>query len=99
MEKFNTISDVGGVLVGNKNFGVLLQNGCGDGETYIAILRQKDKNLIPSKARFNTKIEGTINIYNYDCGRRIKENIITTIRGVYFVYYLDNYIYFLNIND
>lgn len=98
MQKFTTISDVGGVLAGNKNFGVLLQNGGGDGETYIAILRQKDRNLIPSEARFNTMVKGTINIYNHDCAQRTKENIITTIRGAYLVYYLNNYIYFLDIN-
>lgn len=99
MEKFTTISDCGGVLAGNENFGVLLQNGCGDGDTYVLILQQKDRYLIPSKARFNTKIEGTINIYNYDCAQRTKENILTTIKGRYFVYYFGNYIYFLNLDN
>ena len=99
MKTFQTISDIGSVLVGTREFGVALTNGIGDGTTNVIILDNDQKCLIPKYADFNTSIEGTFNIYNYDCSTRVDADIVTTLSGRYGVYYLDDNVYFLKWED
>ena len=96
MEKFLTYSDVGSVLVGTKNFGVLLENGIGDGETLVYILDKEEKDtVVPENAEFNTVISGKVNLYKYDCSNRKRTDIKATLNGTYYVYYYFANVYFV----
>ena len=73
-----TISDVGGLKIGNSDFSIIVPNGIGDGETRVAIVEKFDEKLL----KFFTSIEGKFNIYKYDCGNEIVE----TIEGKYGIF-------------
>jgi len=62
-----TSSDRGGVLVGNKDFCVLLKNGYGDGETRVVVTR--DENYVNQPGySYNTVVSGNeFGIYGDDC--------------------------------
>ena len=88
MQRFECISDIGSILVGNEEFGVALPNIGGDGLTILTIYDTEaecdlDCKLRKTSLRFITCLEGTFNIYNYDCSTRKKEDIIATISGRY----------------
>jgi hypothetical protein len=85
MKQFKTYSDIGSVLVGNDNFSVALQNGYGDGETLVRVYEIGEK--VPDGAKFNTSVQGTFNIYNYDCSDRNEEDVVATLSGRFGVYY------------
>lgn len=95
MKIYYTSSDMGSVLVGTKNFGILLTNGIGDGKTTCIVLEKEEENKKPSYAKFNTCIKGSFNIYQYDCSDRKEEDIVTTLHGNYFVYYHEYIVYFI----
>jgi len=86
MEKLTTMSDIGGVLVGTKEIGVILTNGRGDGETKVLIIK---KGEIETTGEYNffTSLNGKFNIYNYDCSKRDDADIIKSIEGRYGIYY------------
>lgn len=92
MKKMKTYSDIGGVLVGTKEFAVNLHNGIGDGTTTCIIL--DDKEEPPKYAKYNTMIKGTFNIYSYDCSNMKDEDIVVTLSGEYAVYYYEYEVYF-----
>lgn len=74
-----TESDAGGLKIGDDRFSVLI-NGGGDGITRYAVFNRDEWNH--NMATFNTSIEGTFNIYTYDCGDEIAE----TLSGRYGIY-------------
>lgn len=82
-------SNSGGVLVGNEQFGVVLPNIGGDGNTIVDIY--EDETEMTGEERlslqFVTRISGTFNIYSHDCADRDNPlAILTTISGEYGVY-------------
>ena len=85
MKKLKCDSDIGGVLVGTKEFMANMENGLGDGTTKILIVDRNEIDL--NEYRFNTSIKGTFNIYNYDCSHGDDADIIATLKGRYGVYY------------
>lgn len=89
MKKFRTSSDIGGVLVGTKDFGVALENGYGDGTTRVYIYDCEDEFRKDAYGgwSFNKSLTGTFNIYCDDCSDRRDEDIIATLNGRYAVYY------------
>lgn len=95
MKTYKTDSDIGSVLVGTKEFGVALTNGCGDGETTVIVLDKGEEDKLRKDATFNTSIGGTFNIYSYDCSMRTDEDILTTLSGQYGVYYWGYEVYFV----
>jgi len=83
-----TMSDVGGLKIGNNNFEIIIPNGMGDGETRYAVFEPEEK---VNTAAFNywTLIKGkNIKIYSYDCGY----DVLETISGEFSVYYKDGII-------
>lgn len=95
MKKIYTSSDVGGVLIGTKDFGIVIRNGDGDGRTTVHILSKEEENLVPNYAKYNTSIKGTFNIYSYDCSPRDDEDIVATLSGKYSTYYFGYDVYFV----
>lgn len=92
MKKITCISDIGSVLVGNKDWSFAVPNIGGDGETTITIFEninefreyEESNNL-----KFISSIQGTFNIYNYDCAFDYgcnDEDVIATLSGRYGVY-------------
>ena len=81
-----SISDAGGLKVGNDSFSVIIPNGHGDGEMRYAIL-ERENFFADTIFKFFTSFSGeNINIYSYDCG----EDIIETLpSGRYGAYYYD----------
>lgn len=73
-----TSSDIGGVKIGNEDFGIIIPNGFGDGETEV-IITNNDAHVPLS---FYTSVKGNFNIYNYDCGNTVE----TTLNGKYMIY-------------
>lgn len=92
MEQIYTESDAGGILVGTKDFGVKISNGYGDGTTEIIILDINEE--LPKNAKYKQCLEGKFNIYNYDCSKRLDEDIVCTLTGRYGVFRDDYSIYF-----
>ena len=89
MEKVEivTSSDVGGVLIGTKDFGIIISNGYGDSETEIIIFNEKDeKEILSPNAKFDTMVKGKFNIYDHDCSNRDDEDIIITLEGEFAIY-------------
>ena len=68
-QEFNTLSDIGSLKIGNDSFSFEIPNLYGDGKNYVYIINdKKDLNCID----FLTTINGNnINIYSYDCGKKI----------------------------
>lgn len=85
---FKTMSDIGGVKIGNDKFTVIIPNGYGDGDTRIAIVNRGEIN--DNMFNFFAFIEGNINIYSYDCG----DDVVRTISGKYGVYYWEGFVIF-----
>jgi len=81
-ENYETLSDVGGLKVGNSSFNIVIPNGYGDGRTLVSL---------NGKGTFNTEafnfwgtLKGdNIGIYSYDCG----DEVIKTISGNFGVFY------------
>lgn len=83
-------SEIGSVLVGTKDFRVLIPNGYGDGETLIKVGTKEDfKNI---NKEFWTVLDGKFNVYENDCNN--DSDIIITLEGRYFIYYYDGTVYF-----
>lgn len=90
--QFKTVSDSGGLKIGNAAFSVLVPNGRGDGVTRVAVF---SSNEVPSGHLFDmmsywTRVSGDIDIYSADCG----SDVCTTIHGAYDVYFYDGFIAF-----
>ena len=86
MAKYTTISDCGGVKIGNEHFSVIVPNGYGDGETnvYVFIGGSLTKD---DPAHYFGAIKGDdIKIYGSDCSDD-PDDVVATISGSYWVYY------------
>lgn len=90
---FKTYSDAGALKIGNKDFSILIPNGYGDGETRVAIIKLEEKKYYDLEAfRFFTSVEGTFDIYDYDCDS--SGDIIQTIEGRYGIYVYEGFVVF-----
>lgn len=107
IDEFSTTSDLGGVLVGNADWQVLVPNGYGDGTTEVHIIRFKDfkeqldyvMDKETGKHHFDyfTVVKGNFGIYPYDA-YKTKEQLSKpkkTLKGYYQVYYHEKHVYFL----
>lgn len=83
------MSDAGSVKIGNDSFTILVPNGYGDGFTDVVVL-SVDEDFEKDGFRFFTSVDGTFNIYSYDCGDKVK----LTISGNYGIYYKDGFVVF-----
>ena len=91
---FTTLSDVGGVKVGNDDSYFIISNGKGDGNTIVAIFdndNAEDFNEDMLTNRSAIPISGHHCIYEYDCG----DNIKARLDGNYFVYGSDGFVAFV----
>ncbi|MCK9553200.1 hypothetical protein [Aquamicrobium sp.] len=79
--QYDVWSDAGSVKVGNAQFSFLISHNNGDGHAIAAVFKN-EKDFISSPMKFITSVEGTFNIYDYDCG----QNVIVTLNGRYDVY-------------
>lgn len=92
-----TESDIGSVLVGNKDMTMTISNGYGDGTTRIGVF--EETNEITNKMRFVCQVNGTFNVYDYDCYQTAEQlnsprNIATTLSGHYYVYCYEGIVVF-----
>ncbi len=93
MKRFYCDSDIGGCLIGNKDWTFVVPNIGGDGRTKISIFNEdeaefgkyvKENNLI-----FISSAQGTFNIYSYDCAFQDyckEEDVVASLSGRYQVY-------------
>ena len=89
MKKFKLDSDIGSVLVGNEQVQFALPNIGGDGTTTLLIYnstQEYDKVREERQDKFVTCIQGTFNVFNYDCSDGNKEDVVITLQGRYGVY-------------
>lgn len=89
-----TMSDAGALKIGADNFSILIPNGHGDGETRYAILERKDF-YAGSLMNYFTIIDGKFNIYSYDCG----DDVCEEINGKFQVYYSQGLIAFVAVTE
>lgn len=87
-----TESDVASTKVGNRYFKTYINNNCGDGIT-LNIIDNHDK-FNDSFFTFQGMIEGSFNIYDYDCG----DNVVCKLNGKYLTYSDNSIILFKKIN-
>jgi|GEM_PF-956631 len=85
-KSFHTISDAGSLKIGNDSFSILIPNGYGDGTMRCAILESGEFNR--DAFEFFTSIEGTLNIYGYDCG----DDVVKTITGRFGIYHGNGFV-------
>lgn len=85
-KKIITSSDVGSVKVGNEHFSVNIPNGCGDGLTEVYIVSKNEVLSEDMLRSLGLTLHGKINIFSYDCGKKIEH----TINGNYFVFNFEN---------
>lgn len=98
MEKYYCSSDIGSVTIGNETYRIAIPNIGGDGTTLCYIYDSETEYLRDRETTiedFVTVVEGTFNIYSYDCTHGEKEDILTTITGKYFIYRSDMLIVFI----
>ena len=89
MKTFNCYSDIGSVLVGNKEVRFALPNIGGDGTTKLFIFDDDASfcaHIVSNMVSFVTSIEGKFNVYSYDCSRGDDKDILITLEGRYAVY-------------
>ena len=89
MKKFKLDSDIGSVLVGNEQVQFALPNIGGDGTTTLLIYNSIDEYSTVQNERqdeFVTCIQGTFNVFKYDCSDGDNEDVVTTLQGRYGVY-------------
>lgn len=91
MEKFSCGSDIGSVLIGNKDWTYAVPNFGGDGTTKVLIFDEDGKEFADYRKshelEFLSSVQGTFNIYCDDCSFDTPdEDIVTTLTGRYGVY-------------
>ena len=89
MKTYECYSDIGSVLVGNKEVRFALPNIGGDGMTMLYVFDDDPSfysHIISKKVKFVTTIEGRFNAFSYDCSNGNDEDIVTTLEGRYGVY-------------
>lgn len=90
--QFKTVSDAGGLKIGNAAFSLIVPNGRGDGVTRVAVFSRDElpHNYLFHMMSYWTRITGDIDIYFSDCG----SDVCTTIHGAFDVYIYDGLIAF-----
>ena len=89
MKTFNCYSDIGSVLVGNKEVRFALPNIGGDGTTRLFVFDDDasfSSHGVSDIVSFVTCIEGKFNVFSYDCSRGDDKDVIATLEGRYGVY-------------
>ena len=89
MKTFDCYSDIGSVLVGNKEVRFALPNIGGDGVTKLFIFDDDASfraHTVSNMVGFVTSIEGKFNVYSYDCSRGNDKDVLITLEGRYAVY-------------
>lgn len=93
MKKLTCDSDIGSCLIGNKDWTFAVPNIGGDGTTEILIFDKVGEELYEYEKEHNLKfissVQGTFNIYSYDCAftnNCNEEDVIATLSGRYGVY-------------
>lgn len=89
--QFKTVSDAGGLLVGDKTFGLIIPNGAGDGITRVAVFDEPSE-FNGDLMMFFTNISGEFGIYPYDCEDLSNCRPIRILNGRYFAYYYSGFI-------
>lgn len=80
-----TLSDAGGVKVGNGSFSVCIENGGGgDGTTRVAVFAKGDSFNESMMDYTGVSVSGICSVYDYDCGGEP----IVELSGSYMVYAL-----------
>lgn len=91
-----SVSDNGGLKIGNDEISIIIPNGYGKGITRYAVLDEDDITMDISEAMdYFTSINGKFNIYDYDCGDGISE----VIEGNFAIYKYGGIVIFEKIND
>lgn len=95
--QFKTVSDIGGVLIGNPQFSVLIKNGRGDGTTRVAIFESKDDfRPIEDIMRYQISFTGQdIGIYGYDYDDPAQIDPIKKISGSFAAYSYEGLVAFV----
>ena len=98
MKKYYTHSDGGCFLFGNKEAYIKVPNGYGDCKNTVLVFDNEPEFLAFSKEKYGEstmwwnrfkfimKLEGCINLYNYDCADRSPDNIAAKFEGEYSFY-------------
>ena len=91
MKKLYCSSDIGSCLIGNKDWTFAVPNIGGDGRTKIIIFNKDGKEFAEysknHKLNFISSVQGTFNIYSYDCAfSEPEDEVIATLTGRYGVY-------------
>lgn len=81
MKKYTYSSDCGAIQLGNENFVCHYLNGYGDG-TFPVYITKKDEKPTDNFS-FKGTVQGTFNVYCYDCDT---EEVLTTLTGRYAVF-------------
>lgn len=81
MKKYNYLADGGAIQLGNEDFVCHYMNNYGDGYFEIFVIEKNEKST--KDYEFVGSVEGTFNVYGYDCD---KSEILTTLTGRYGVY-------------
>lgn len=92
MKTFYAETETGSLLVGTKDFGILVPNGLGDGDTRVRIGTKGE--FEDEQKIFWTRLKGEFNIYIEENKERAEDNILTTLNGVYDIYYFNGTVYF-----
>ena len=79
-----TISDAGALKIGAGGFAVNIPNGYGDGEMRYAVLND-DEFYASDLMHYFTMISGKFNVYSYDCG----DDILEELDGTFQVYFYE----------
>lgn len=101
---FTTTSELGGVLIGNKDWQVLVPNGYGDCTTTVHILKFasfeecedfiKDKDTGKFYYNYFTLVKGSFGIYGYDATKDYSKPRVE-LNGSYQIYYSEKNVYFM----
>lgn len=92
MQILSCSSDIGSCLIGNKDWTFAVPNIGGDGTTKIVIFNEDNEEFVKycekHKLKFISSVQGTFNIYSYDCAFPAcdDKNVISTLSGRYGVY-------------
>ena len=99
MKELYCYSDIGSCLIGDKNWTFAVPNIGGDGRTKIITFNKDGKEFAEycknHKLNFISSVQGTFNIYSYDCAfvyfddcaiTEPNDEVIETLTGRYGVY-------------
>ena len=84
MKQYYYSADGGAIQLGNENFNCHFTNDYGDGTFSVFVIN--DGEMSTKGYKFKGSVQGTFNVYGYDCDT---ETILTTLTGRYGVYAKD----------